>query len=102
MRCSSTYSCYGRFVDIHVIDCEISNISLILLLLFTIISIPIHSFRSQLYISMGLVIYITGPIFCILYFSISGLYKRIINRYINLYIKQIIPGYITYYHNLIL
>ena len=51
---------------------------------------------------MGLVIYITGPIFCILYFSISGLYKRIINRHINLYIKQIIPVYITYYHNLIL
>lgn len=49
---------------------------------------------------MGLVIYITGPIFCILYFSILGLYKRIINRHIDLYIKQIVPVYITCYHNL--
>ena len=99
MRCSSTYSFHDRFVDIHIIDCEISNISLILLLLFTITSILTHSFRSQLYISIGLVIYITGSIFYILYFSISGLYKRIINRHIYLYIEQIIPGYITFCYN---
>lgn len=49
---------------------------------------------------MGLVIYIARPIFCILYFSISGLYKRIINRHIALYIKQMVTVCITRYHGL--